>query len=231
MSNNTNANYFLELLKLAAPNTVSVDGSDYSCVGSSYYYSTQPQVSTLSAILKGKVLANVGITAKYKSVIGIPMKEEEPATEYLNDIKIMPKIAEAGNKIQKLFDDNVPKETKFNPEIANKIIQDYKAAQGEIKDAISNIKDIELKGAGSLKVRTGYSPANIYVWNLKELGCFDVSFEGDLKPKSTITENTLKYPIIKLACNSAPDNFTVSVEGVGSIEKNGDNFDIFLEKN
>lgn len=230
MSNNNNSNYFLELLELVNPNSVTVDDNNYSCVGSGYYYSSQPQVFPLSAILKGKVLANAGITAKYRNVIGIPMKEGEPTTEYLNDIEVTPKIAEVGNKIQKLFDDNIPKEKKLNPEIANKIIQDYKTAQGEISDMISSLKNIELKGTGALKVSTVYSPVNIYGWDLKKIGYFDASLDGDLKPKATITESVLKYPIVKFVCNSVPDNFAVSVKGVGSIEKSGDNFNIFLKK-
>ncbi len=230
MSKSNSVNYFLKLLELVNPNSADVDNNSYSCIGSSYHYSSKPLISQLSAILKGKIMADMSISANCSNALGCVFEGNDLFTKHLSRTGIVPEIVRIEDNIQKIFDDNAPIGEKINSKIAKKIAPDYKKEQEEIGKLISSQETFELKGGGSLVVGANYNAANIYKWKKEETGYAVISLEAHLNPQTVIPENITETYLAELACNSLPDNFTISVEGVGDIQKNGDRLDVFIRK-
>ncbi len=230
MSNNNNANYFLKLLELVNPNTVNVNGSNYICVGSSYAYHSKPSISPLSAILKGKIMMGTSISAKCKNGLGCSFDGDDLLTKYLSRAGVVPEIVEIEDKIQKIFDDNTPKEKTIDIEVAKKIAPDYKKEQEKIRNIVSSQTGFEFEGGGNLKIDVKYDAANIYGWKRENFGFAAVSLTAHLNPETVIPENITESSLAEFACNSPPDDFDISVEGFGDIQKNEDKFNIFLKK-
>ncbi len=230
MSNGNNVNYFLKLLELVNPNTVNVDGSDYICVGSRYAYRSEPPISPLSAILKGKIMADTSISTKCRNELGCSFGGDDLLTKYLSRIGVVPEIVEIENKIQKIFDDNVPEGKKIDVKVVKKIALDYKNGQGRIENIVSSQAVFEFEGSGNLEVGINYEAANVYNWKKEKFGSAVMSLSAHITPQTVILGDIAESSLADFVCNGPPDNFEIIVDGVGSMEKRGDNFNIFLKK-
>ena len=228
--NNNNANYFLKLLELVSPDSADSNGSNYLCVGSSSTYRSKPLISPLSAILKEEIMTDISISAKCRNMLGCSFDGDDLLIKYLGRTGVVPEIVEIENKIQKILDDNMLSKEKIDIEVVMKIAPEYKKEQEKIGNIVSSQASFELEDGGNLKVETKYKAANIHFYKKEDFGFVDTSLTAHLKSKTVIPEYITGQSLVEFACNNTPDDFDISVEDFGSMQKSGDNFNIFLKK-